>query len=104
MCSSTLSLTSELNSDGWLRPSPGSFTPGNIRYPLSRKLGGPLDSSELVQKISAHRNLISSLHLPRNPMTVAVLMSATKYTLRTKYCAINNQQVKYNLTEHFGEI
>jgi hypothetical protein len=75
-----------------------------IRYPLCRKLGGPQVCLELVQKISPHWNLIPSLHLPRNPVTVAVFISATEYTLRTKYRAIKNEQVKYTLTEHFGEL
>ena len=39
---STLSLTSALDEDGWLIPRPGRCTPGKqTRYPLYMRLGGP---------------------------------------------------------------
>jgi hypothetical protein len=53
MYSSTLSLTSALEWDGWSTPSPGRFTPGTeARYPLYRRLGGLHGRSEQVRKIS----------------------------------------------------
>ena len=51
--SSTLSLTSALNGGGWSTSSPSRFTPGKeTRYPLCRRLGGPLSRSGRVRKIS----------------------------------------------------
>ena len=51
--SSTLSLTSVLQSGGWLTPRPGRFTLGKeTRYPFYRKLGGPEGRSERMRKIS----------------------------------------------------
>jgi hypothetical protein len=51
--SSTLSLTSAPDVDGWLSPRPGRFTPGKeTRYPLYRKLGGSQGWSDSVRKIS----------------------------------------------------
>ena len=54
MCISTLSLTSALDGgvDGQ-RHAPGRFTPRKeIRYPLYRRLGGPLGRSGRIRKIS----------------------------------------------------
>ena len=39
----TISLASALDRDGWLTPRPGSLPPGLTRYPLYRRLGGPLE-------------------------------------------------------------
>ena len=51
--SSTLSLTSALESDGWSTPRPGRFTPvKETRYSLYRRLGGPQGRSERAREIS----------------------------------------------------
>jgi hypothetical protein len=50
--SSTLSLTSALDVDGWRTPRPSRFTPGKTRYPLYRWLDGPQSRSGRVRKIS----------------------------------------------------
>ena len=51
--SSTLSLTSALDGDGWLTPRPSSFTPEKeTRYPLYRRLGGPQGRFGRMRKIS----------------------------------------------------
>jgi hypothetical protein len=39
--SSSLSLTSALNGDGWSTPRPGRFSQEKNRYVLYRRLGGP---------------------------------------------------------------
>ena len=36
-----VSLTSVLDEDVWLTPSPGRFIPQSDRYPLRKRLGGP---------------------------------------------------------------
>ena len=54
--SSTLSLTSALVGDGWLKTHPDRFTPGKeAQYPLCRQLGGPQVRSGWVCKISPSR-------------------------------------------------
>jgi hypothetical protein len=51
--SSTLSLTSALDADGWSKPRPGRFTPRKEnRYPFYRRLGGFQGQSEWVREIS----------------------------------------------------
>jgi hypothetical protein len=53
--SSTLSLTSAVNSGGWSTPRPGRFTPGE-RDPVPivyRRLGAPQGQFGQVQKISS---------------------------------------------------
>jgi hypothetical protein len=50
--SSSLSLTSALDADGWSSPRPGRFTPGKTRYPLYRRLGEPQRRYGRVRKIS----------------------------------------------------
>ena len=51
--SSTLSLTTVLDWSGWLTPRLGHFTTGkDTRYPLYRRLSGPLDLTGQVRKIS----------------------------------------------------
>ena len=52
MCSSTLSLTSALDEVGSQRHAPTALSPGKIRYPLYKKLGGPQGRSGQVRKIS----------------------------------------------------
>jgi hypothetical protein len=50
--SSTLSLTSAPDEDGWSMPCPGHFTAlGKTGYPLYRRLGGPQGWSGRVRKI-----------------------------------------------------
>jgi hypothetical protein len=49
---SSLFLTLVLFGGGWLMPFPGCFTPGKwTQYPFYRRLAGPQDQSERVQKI-----------------------------------------------------
>ena len=50
--SSTLPSTSALDGVGGQRHAPATLTPGKIRYPLYRKLGGPQGRSGGVRKIS----------------------------------------------------
>jgi len=50
--SSTLSLTSALDGVGGKRHAPAALSPGNTRYPLYRRLGGPQGRSGQVRKIS----------------------------------------------------
>jgi hypothetical protein len=50
-CSSTLSLTSALDGVGVQHYAPATLTPGNIRHPLYRWLGGPQGQSGQVRKI-----------------------------------------------------
>jgi hypothetical protein len=53
MYSSTLSLTSALDSGGWPRPRPAALHPGKDSwYPLCRRLGGPQGLSGRVRKTS----------------------------------------------------
>ena len=50
--SSTLSLTSALDGNGWSTPGPGHFTPGELtRYQPYRRLGQPQGWSGWLQKI-----------------------------------------------------
>jgi hypothetical protein len=51
-CSCTLYLTSALNWCGWSMLRLGQFTPGNLRYPMDRRLGGSQRRSGHVRKIS----------------------------------------------------
>jgi hypothetical protein len=52
----TLSLTSALDGDGWLKDTPDRFTPGKeAQYPFCRRLGGPQVRSGRVWKISPSR-------------------------------------------------
>jgi len=51
--SSTLSLTSALDAVGGQRYAPAALPPGQTRYPLYRRLGGPQGRSGRVRKISA---------------------------------------------------
>ena len=52
--SSTLSLTSALDGDGWSTPCPSRFIPRKeTRYPLNRRLGGLQGQSGQVQKTSS---------------------------------------------------
>jgi hypothetical protein len=53
MYSSVLSLTSALDGVGGKRHAPTALPPGNTRYPLYRRLGGPQGRSGRVRKISA---------------------------------------------------
>jgi len=53
MYSSTLSLTSALDGVGGKRHAPTTLSPGNTRYPLYRRLGGPQDQSGRVRNISS---------------------------------------------------
>jgi hypothetical protein len=49
--SSTLSLTSAIDGDGWLTPRPGPFATGKkTRYPLYQRLGGPQGRSGRMRK------------------------------------------------------
>jgi len=50
--SSTLSLTSALDGVGGQRYAPAALPPGQTRYPLYRRLGGPQGRSGRVRKIS----------------------------------------------------
>ena len=51
--SSTLSLTLALEGVGGQRHAPAALPPGNTRYSLYRRLGGPQRRSERVRKISS---------------------------------------------------
>jgi len=48
----SLSLTSVLDGVGGQHHAPATLPPGNIWYPLYRRLGGPQGRSEQVRKIS----------------------------------------------------
>jgi hypothetical protein len=51
--SSTLSLTLAQDGGGWSTPCPGCFTPGKqTQYTVYRRLGGPLDWSGWMRKVS----------------------------------------------------
>ena len=50
--SSTLSLTSALDGVGGKRHAPDTLTPGQTRYPVYRRMGGPQGRSRRVWKIS----------------------------------------------------
>ena len=52
MYTSTLSLTSALDGVGRQRHAPAALHPGEIRYPLCRRLGGPQGRFGRVWKIS----------------------------------------------------
>jgi hypothetical protein len=52
MYNSTLSLSSALDGVGGQRHAPAALSPGETRYPLYRRLGGPLGRSGQVRKIS----------------------------------------------------
>jgi hypothetical protein len=52
MYSRTLSLTSALDGVGGKRHAPAALPPGQTRYQLYRRLGGPEGRSGRVQKIS----------------------------------------------------
>ena len=52
MYSSTLSLTSGMDAMGGQRHAPAVLTPGDTRYPLHRRLGGPQGQSRRVRNIS----------------------------------------------------
>jgi hypothetical protein len=58
----TLSLTSALDGVGAKRHAPGRFTPGNDRYPLYRRLGGPQGQTGRVRKISPPTGIRSPEH------------------------------------------
>jgi hypothetical protein len=51
MYSSTLFLTSALDGVGGQRHAPAVLPPGQTRYPLYRRLGGPQGRSGRVRKI-----------------------------------------------------
>ena len=51
-CSSTIALTSALDGGGGLHHAPAALPPGQTRYPLYRRLGGPHSWSRRVCKIS----------------------------------------------------
>ena len=56
--SSTLSLTSALDGVGGQRHALAALPPGNARYPLYRRMGGPQDRSGQVRKVQQN-----SLHV-----------------------------------------
>ena len=59
-CSSTLSLTTELDEGRWLTPLPYRFTPGKeTRYHLNMRLGGPQGRYGRVRKISTSAGIDS---------------------------------------------
>ena len=66
--SSNLSLTSALEGVGGKRHAPAAWSPGEIRYLLYRRLGGPPSRSEQVRKIS--------LPLGFDPRTVQTVASS----------------------------
>jgi len=62
--SSTLSLTTALDGDGWLTSHSDRFIPGKTRYPLCRRLGGPQGRSGRLRKISHPPGFDSRTVLP----------------------------------------
>ena len=58
MYSSTLPSTSALEGVGGQRHAPATLPPGNTRYPLYRKLGGPQGRSGRLRKIWPHQDSI----------------------------------------------
>ena len=78
---STLSLISALDRDGWLKQSSGRFTPGKkTRHSLYMRLGGPQDRSGAVWKISPIPGFD-----PRTFQAVASLLS--KLTVQYYKCS-----------------
>ena len=59
MYSSTLSLTSALDGDGWSTPRPGRFTPGKDPVPIVQEAGwapGPVWAG--AESLAPHRHSI----------------------------------------------
>ena len=70
MYSSTLPSTSAVDTGGWATPRFGRFASGKTRYPLYRRLGGPLGRSGRVRKISPPHQV--SIPGPSSPERVAL--------------------------------
>jgi hypothetical protein len=84
----TLSLTSALDGDGWLRPCPGRFTPGKeTRYPLYRRLGGHQGRSARMGKISPPPGFHPRKSRPcRVAIPTELSRPSRKYGARTQTC------------------
>jgi len=75
--------------DGWSAPRNGRFTPGKIRYPLYRRLGGPQRRCERVRQTSPLQGF--------NPRTMHPI--ASRYT---DYSILGQlKYVKSEINPHF---
>jgi len=87
--SSTLSLTRALDGLGGQRHAPAALPPGNTRYSLYRRLGGPQDRSERVRKNSLQSTRVHKHTHINNAITNRILQQHMFTRYNSKYIRLN---------------
>jgi hypothetical protein len=98
--SSTFSLTSTLDGDGWSTQRPGRFTTGKVaRFQLSSRLGGPQGRSGRVRKISPLRP--NGIRSPDRPARSKSLLRYPGPPFAVTYRPINARCVSETSFQYF---